>query len=54
LKEIINIGVTTEEKDSIVTSKEVAGEPTPTVPKDVSYPTGLDMIWPPNVTTQVK
>jgi hypothetical protein len=48
------IRVTTEDQDSVVTSEEVVGESTPAMPEDVKYTTGPDMIWPPNVTPQVK
>jgi len=34
-EERINIGVTTEEKDSVVSFGEVAGQSGPVVPKDV-------------------
>jgi hypothetical protein len=53
-KERIKIGVTIEEQDSVVTSKEVVREPTLAVLDNVKYPTRLDMIWPPNAIPQIK
>jgi hypothetical protein len=52
-EERIKIGITLEEKDSVVTSEEVVGGSDPVAPEDVKYPTGLDMIWPPNVTPRL-
>jgi hypothetical protein len=48
--ERINIGVTNKEKDSVITSPEVAGDPTPATPEDMKYTTRPDTIWPLNVT----